>query len=216
MIFFVISLPFFFLLVRETWHGLQGHEESAGCRCRVAAIWATFFYAFAPLNIFAGRSFMPDVPSLSLGIIGLYFFLRWLRDRKMTPFYLAAIAISLSILIKGTSIVIAAPMVYILVERLCQARKPSGFTVKREHLSRDRFRCDRRLTFGCVVFACASNRRRILSVSFLRCRWSSTGKFFLGPGHRATNCDVESDAGSRNLSANRFVRSAAWKIRVSV
>ncbi len=107
VIVFAISLPFFFLLVREIFR-------------TTAAIWATFFYAFAPLNIFAGRSFMPDVPSLSLGIIGLYFFLRWLRDRKMAPFYLAAIAISLSLLIKVTSIVVAAPLAYIVVRRLCQ------------------------------------------------------------------------------------------------
>jgi 4-amino-4-deoxy-L-arabinose transferase-like glycosyltransferase len=107
VIFFAISLPFFFLLVREIFDGTP-------------AIWATFSYAFAPLNIFAGRSFMPDVPSLSLGIIGLYFFLRWLRDRRPAPFYLAAIAISLSILIKVTSIVIAAPLAYILVGRLYQ------------------------------------------------------------------------------------------------
>jgi len=60
------------------------------------------------------------LPSLSLGIIGLYFFLRWLCDRKMTPFYLAAIAIALSILIKVTSIVIAAPLACIVVGRLCQ------------------------------------------------------------------------------------------------
>jgi 4-amino-4-deoxy-L-arabinose transferase-like glycosyltransferase len=102
VIFFAISLPLFFLLVREIFGG-------------TAAIWATFFYAFAPLNIFAGRSFMPDVPSLSLAIIGLYFFLRWLRDRKMAAFYLAAIAISLSILIKLTSVIIAAPILYLLV-----------------------------------------------------------------------------------------------------
>ncbi len=123
VIFFAISLPFFFLLVRETWHGLQGHEESAGCRCHVAAIWATFFYAFAPLNVFAGRSFLPDVPSLSLGMIGLYFFLRLLRDRKMAPFYLAAIAISLSILIKVTSIVIAAPILYLAVAAVYDLRR---------------------------------------------------------------------------------------------
>ena len=102
VIFFAISLPFFFLLVREIFGS-------------TAAIWATFFYAFAPLNIFAGRSFMPDVPSLSLGIIGLYFFLRWLRERKTAQFYLAGIAISLSILIKVTSIVIAAPILYLVV-----------------------------------------------------------------------------------------------------
>ena len=107
VVFFAISLPFFFLLVREIFGS-------------TAAIWATFFYAFAPLNVFAGRSFMPDVPSLSLAIIGLYFFLRWLRDRKMAPFFLAAIAISLSVLIKITSIVIAVPLAYIVVGRLCQ------------------------------------------------------------------------------------------------
>jgi 4-amino-4-deoxy-L-arabinose transferase-like glycosyltransferase len=102
VIFFAISLPFFFLLVRETFGS-------------TAARWATFFYAFAPLNIFAGRSFMPDVPSLGLGIIGLYFFLRWLRDQKTAPFYLSAIAISLSILVKATSIVIVAPLLYLIV-----------------------------------------------------------------------------------------------------
>jgi 4-amino-4-deoxy-L-arabinose transferase-like glycosyltransferase len=107
VIFFAISLPFFFLLVREIFGS-------------TAAAWATFFYAFAPLNVLAGRSFMPDVPSLSQGIIGLYFFLRWVRNPTPASFYLSAIAISLSILIKATSIVIAAPILCIAVGRLCQ------------------------------------------------------------------------------------------------
>src|SRR5207249_7858092 len=51
VIFFAISLPFFFLLVHE----IVG---------RAAALGATFFFSFAPVNVFAGRSFMPDVPSL--------------------------------------------------------------------------------------------------------------------------------------------------------
>src|SRR5207244_2664805 len=102
VIFLAVSLPFFFLLVRETFGS-------------TAAVWATFFYSFAPLNIFAGRSFMPDVPSLSLAIIGLYFFLRWTDDQKWTPFFAAAIAISLSILIKVTNIVIASPLLYLAV-----------------------------------------------------------------------------------------------------
>src|SRR5438477_11130956 len=102
VIFFAISLPFFFLLVREIF-------------CGTAAIWATFLYAFAPLNIFAGRSFMPDVPSLSLGIIGLYFFLRWRRDYNWTLFSPAAIAICLSLLIKITSIIIVAPLLSLIV-----------------------------------------------------------------------------------------------------
>jgi 4-amino-4-deoxy-L-arabinose transferase-like glycosyltransferase len=109
VILFAVSLPIFFLLVREIF-GIT------------AAVWATFFFAFAPLNIFAGRSFMPDVPSLSLSIIGLYFFLQWTRGREWAPFYLAAIAISLSLLIKVTSIVIAAPLASIAVAALSERR----------------------------------------------------------------------------------------------
>jgi hypothetical protein len=80
---------------------------------------------------------MPDVPSLSLGIIGLYFFLRWLRDRKMAPFYLAAIAISLSILIKVTSIVIAAPILYLAVAGIGDPGRPKIRLLHgRDHRSR--------------------------------------------------------------------------------
>jgi 4-amino-4-deoxy-L-arabinose transferase-like glycosyltransferase len=112
VIFFAVSMPFFFLLVREIFGS-------------TTAVWATFFFSFAPLNIFAGRSFMPDVPSLSLAIIGLYFFVHWTCDRESVPFFVAAIAISLSILIKVTSAVIAAPLAYILIGRLRQAPRVS-------------------------------------------------------------------------------------------
>jgi 4-amino-4-deoxy-L-arabinose transferase-like glycosyltransferase len=100
VIFLAVSLPFFFLLVREIFGS-------------TVAVWATFFYSFAPLNVFAGRSFMPDVPSLSLAIIGLYFFLRWTDGESPTSFFAAGIATSLSILIKVTSIVIAAPLLFL-------------------------------------------------------------------------------------------------------
>jgi 4-amino-4-deoxy-L-arabinose transferase-like glycosyltransferase len=69
VIFFAASLPFFFLVVRETFGS-------------TAAVWATFFFSFGPLNLFAGREFMPDVPSLSLSIVGLYFYLRWVRSGR--------------------------------------------------------------------------------------------------------------------------------------
>lgn len=112
VILFAVSVPFFFLLVQEIF----------GSR---AAVWGTFFYSFAPLNIFAGRSFMPDVPSLSLAIIGLYFFLRWTHNHNWGPFFLAAIAISLSLLIKITSIIIVAPLLYLAVEAVCDRRDNS-------------------------------------------------------------------------------------------
>jgi 4-amino-4-deoxy-L-arabinose transferase-like glycosyltransferase len=100
VIFFAVSLPFFFLLVREIFGS-------------TAAVWATFFYSFAPLNIFAGRSFMPDVPSLSLSIIGLYFFLRWIDNSTLALFLLAAIATSVALLIKLPTTVIGAPVLFL-------------------------------------------------------------------------------------------------------
>jgi hypothetical protein len=102
VIFFAASLPFFFLLVRE----ISGE---------LAATWALLFYSFAPLSLFASREFMPDVPSLSLAIIGLYFFLRWIENEEKRFFFASAILISLSILIKLPSVLIGAPIAYVTV-----------------------------------------------------------------------------------------------------
>jgi 4-amino-4-deoxy-L-arabinose transferase-like glycosyltransferase len=104
VIFFAVSAPFFFLLVREIFGS-------------TAATWAAFFYAFAPLNIFAGRSFMPDVPSLSLALIGLYFFLRWLDNERPLLLVGATIAISLALLVKLPTAVIGAPLLFLVWQK---------------------------------------------------------------------------------------------------
>ena len=102
VVLFAISLPFFYLIVRKIFG-------------EIAATWALFFYGFAPLGIMAGRCFMPDVPSLALSIIGLYFFQCWIETEsdartRSKSFVLAAIAISLSILIKLPTVLIGAPL----------------------------------------------------------------------------------------------------------
>ncbi len=97
VILFAASLPFFFLLARA----LLG---------ATAATWALFFYSFAPLSFFTSREFMPDVPSLSLALIGLYFFTRWIANEQAEYLLAAASAISLSILIKLPSALIGAPL----------------------------------------------------------------------------------------------------------
>ena len=105
---FALSLPFFFLLVRDLFGA-------------TAAIWALLFYGFAPLNLFAGREFMPDVPSLSFALIGLYFFKRWIDDERFGFFAASACAIALSILIKAPSALIGAPLACLSFQRF---RKP--------------------------------------------------------------------------------------------
>jgi len=105
VILFAISLPFFFFLVRN----ISGE---------IAAIWSLFFYSFAPLGIIASRCFMPDTPSLALSIVALYFFQRWLDDeRSISAFVTSALCLSLSILIKATSVLMAAPLLCLAFQR---------------------------------------------------------------------------------------------------
>lgn len=100
--FFALSLPFFFALVRRAFGEL-------------AARWALFFYSFAPLGIEAGRAFMPDMPSLSLSVIGLYCFLRWRQGHSWRSFLTAALTIALAILLKATTAIIGLPLLYLSV-----------------------------------------------------------------------------------------------------
>jgi 4-amino-4-deoxy-L-arabinose transferase-like glycosyltransferase len=100
VLFFIAALPFFFGLVRRIFG-------------EVAAVWATFFYAFAPLSVVASRAFMPDVPSLSLAIIGLYFFLRWVEEDRFRWLVTSAILISLALLIKLPTAIIGVPLFYL-------------------------------------------------------------------------------------------------------
>ena len=55
VLFFAVSLPVFYLLVRRLFN-------------ETVALWALIFYSFAPLCIAASRAFMPDFPSLTLSL----------------------------------------------------------------------------------------------------------------------------------------------------
>ena len=111
VLLFIVALPFFFGLVRRIFG-------------EVAAVWATFFYAFAPLSIVASRAFMPDMPSLSLAIIGLYFFLRWLDEDRFRWLVLSAVLVSLALLIKLPTAIIGAPLFYLASRRDSLRRVP--------------------------------------------------------------------------------------------
>ena len=113
VLFFVAALPFFFLLVRKV------------CG-QTAAIWATFFYAFAPLSIVASRAFMPDIPSLSLAIAGIYFFLRWQGEDRLGWLVLSAVLVSLALLIKLPTEVIGAPLFYLTAAGVYDRRNSSS------------------------------------------------------------------------------------------
>src|SRR6266508_6880161 len=64
VLFYAVSVPFFYLLV----HKISNAHS---------ALWAVGIYSLTPLSIFASRSFMPDMASLSLSIVALYLFGTW-------------------------------------------------------------------------------------------------------------------------------------------
>ena len=104
VIFFAVSLPFFYLLIRDKF------DEPT-------ATFALIFYSFAPLLVMTSRCFMPDVPSLTLSIVGLYFFSRWLGDERWGLFVCAAVATALALLIKLPGILIGAPMLFVACDK---------------------------------------------------------------------------------------------------
>jgi len=98
VVFFALSAPFFYLLVRQVFN-----ERSAW--------FAVGIYALAPLSVFAGRSFMPDMASLAFSIAALYLFTTWLKDeRSVSRFAAACAATALAILIKLPALIIGLPM----------------------------------------------------------------------------------------------------------
>lgn len=78
-----------------------------------SAWFAVGIYTLAPLSVFAGRSFMPDMSYVVFSIAALYLFTIWLEDEKsLLRFAMACAATTLAILVKLPAIIIALPMLY--------------------------------------------------------------------------------------------------------
>lgn len=104
VLFFAVSLPFFFGFVRQLFTD-------------TTAVWAMIFYGFAPLSIMSSRCFMPDVPSLSLSIISLYYFASWLNTSRGSSLLISAVTLSLAVLIKLPTAIIGAPLAALAFHR---------------------------------------------------------------------------------------------------
>jgi len=102
--FSVLALPFFYLLVKKI-----SNQRSA--------MFATVIYALAPLSIFASRSFMSDMTSLSFSIIALYLFSEWLdRSNSLSLLLAASLTTALAILVKAPAAIIGLPLLYMAWE----------------------------------------------------------------------------------------------------
>ena len=102
VIFFALSLPFFYLVERLT------------LRTQSAAMIATAVFSLMPLSIFMGREFTPDMASLCLSIIGLYFFIHSVENESRPgSAWMAGLATSLAILLRLSAATIGLVFFYI-------------------------------------------------------------------------------------------------------
>jgi 4-amino-4-deoxy-L-arabinose transferase-like glycosyltransferase len=98
VMFFALSVPLFYGLVHKT------------SNPRVA-FWAVGIYILTPLSIFASRAFMPDMAALSLSLVALYFFGRWLERAPNAKLFIAtSLVTSLAILVKLPALLIGVPL----------------------------------------------------------------------------------------------------------
>src|SRR5215831_13078464 len=111
--FFTLSLPYFFGVVAKISN-------------RHTALIALVFYAFAPVSIFASRSFMPDAVALTLSVLGLYHFLAWLDSTHLAHLALASLFVTGSMLIKAPYAMILLPILYACIEKFGFAAFRSG------------------------------------------------------------------------------------------
>jgi 4-amino-4-deoxy-L-arabinose transferase-like glycosyltransferase len=100
VLFFAASVPFLYFFVKKVVNAR-------------AALFAAAVYVLAPLTIFAGRSFMSDMASLTFSIAALYLFAEWLEhESSLALFTAACLTTAMAILIKLPAVIIGIPFLY--------------------------------------------------------------------------------------------------------
>lgn len=70
-------------------------------RKKFIAAFSSFFFLFAPLNMFYQRNFMIEPTVVALLLAGLYYSLKWIENKKKRDYFIAIILLSLGFIHKG-------------------------------------------------------------------------------------------------------------------
>lgn len=84
---------------------------------KFGGIMAAFFFAFLPYNIFFSRVILPEPMAVTLGLLALYFFVRFLDRDMASDLYLSAAFFCFSLLVKPFTVFYSVPMFYLLVDK---------------------------------------------------------------------------------------------------
>lgn len=80
-------------------------------------ILAGFFYAFLPYNIFFTRIILPEPVLVTFGLAAIYFFVKYIDNKSLIFFFLSAVFLAVSILIKPFAAFYGLPLIYLFFEK---------------------------------------------------------------------------------------------------
>lgn len=100
LLFSMVSLAFFYLLVRD-------HADEK------TALWSSAFLAVLPLNALFGCAVMPEPLMLMASISGVYYFSKWTRTNNYWHFGVSAVLIATACLLKIPCLYLGAPLLYL-------------------------------------------------------------------------------------------------------
>lgn len=84
---------------------------------KTIGLFAAFFYAFTPFNIYYGRTILADTSMVMATLGGIYFFDRWLDEKKKARQYLFLLLMTFfttaAFLLKPYAVFFVLPMIYL-------------------------------------------------------------------------------------------------------
>jgi len=84
---------------------------------RSGALYALFFFTFAPFSVYFSRVFMPEPVMLCFSLAALFTFSRWIEGDRNFYFMLAAISSALAFLSKIPTLYLLLPIGYLALSR---------------------------------------------------------------------------------------------------
>lgn len=81
------------------------------------SLFSAFCFAVIPMNVYFGRTFMPESAMICFSLLALYLFSLWLKVDKLSYFLLATLVTSIAFLVKITAFFIFLPILFIFYQK---------------------------------------------------------------------------------------------------
>lgn len=80
---------------------------------RRVAIFSAIFFIISPMELYFGRTVMPDSAMIFFSIGSIYFFNKWTNDERNSSFILAMICTALAFLVKISTLYLGLPLLWL-------------------------------------------------------------------------------------------------------